>query len=77
MSECTLNQDVKLNDSLERNLMNSTLSNGEAVSIVNLSKNAFKFAYRKLAAAGAFMVDLSEELNKARAASEKYSRSHW
>lgn len=77
MSEQTLDQDGRLNDSLERGLMHATLENGEAVSIVALSKNALGFLRRKLVAFGSFMVVLSEELNEARAKSEKYSRSHW
>jgi len=77
MSEHILNQDVRLNDSLERSIMNEALSNGEAVSIVALSKNTFTFLKRKLVAFCTFMVELSEELNEARAKSEKFSRSHW
>lgn len=77
MSEHILSQDARLNDSLERSIMDKALSNGEAVSIVTLSKNTFTFLKHKLVAFGAFMVELSEELNEARAKSEKFSRSHW
>lgn len=77
MSEHTLSQDVRLNDSLERSIMDDALNNGEAVSIVTLSKNAFTFLKRKLVAFGTFMIELNEGLNEARAKSEKFSRSHW
>lgn len=77
MSEHCLDQDARLNDSLERSIMDDALNNGGAVSIVTLSKNIFTFLKRKLFAFGRFMVELSDELNEARAKSEKFSRSHW
>lgn len=77
MSEYTLGQDVRLNDSLERSIMDAALNNGEAVSIVNLSKDTLRFVARKVAAVGAFVVELSEALNKARAKSERYAGSPW
>lgn len=77
MSEHILSQDARLNDSLERSITDKALSNGEAVSFVTLSKNTFTFLKRNLVAFGTFMAELSEELNEARAKSEKFSRSHW
>ena len=77
MSEHILNQESRLNDSMERTIMNKALSNGETVSIVTLSKNTFKFLKHSLSAVFTFMVELAEEINKVRAESERYSRTRW
>lgn len=77
MSEHILNQDGRLNDSMERSIMDKTLSNGEAVSIVTLSTNTFKFLKQKFGVFFNFLIELAEEINKVRAESERYSRSRW
>ncbi len=77
MSEQVYSQGVSLNDSMERNIMDAALSNGEAVSIVALSKNVFGFIFKKLAAFGSYMLELSDHIQEARAKSERYARSHW
>lgn len=77
MSEHILNQNSRLNDSMERAIMDKALNNGETVSIANLSRNTFKFLKQKAVAFFTFLVDLSEEINKVRAESERYSRQRW
>lgn len=77
MSEHILNPSSRLNDSMERAIMDRTLSNGETVSIVTLSTNTFKFLKQKSHAFFDFMVALAEEINKVRAESERYSRTRW
>lgn len=77
MSEHILNQDSRLNDSMERKIMNQALSNGETVSIVTLSTNTFKFLKQKLVGFFNFLVDVAEEVHRVRAESERYSRTRW
>lgn len=77
MSEHVLNQNSRLNDSMERTIMDKALSNGETVSIVSLSKNVLKFFKQKTIAFFTFMVELAEEINKVRAESERYSSTRW
>lgn len=77
MSEHVLNQNSRLNDSMERAIMDKALNNGETVSIVSLSKNVLKFFKQKSIAFFEFMVELAEEINKVRAESERYSRTRW
>lgn len=77
MSEHVLNQNSRLNDSMERAIMDKALNNGETVSIVSLSKNALKLFKQKSIAFFNFMVELAEEINKVRAESERYSRTRW
>jgi len=68
MSEHILDQHAVSNDKH---------SNGESVSIVTLSKNTGSFLKRKLKAFFNFLVEVSEEINKARAESARYSRMRW
>lgn len=77
MSEHVLNQNSRLNDSMERAIMDKALNNGETVSIVSLSKNVLRFFKQKSIAFFGFMVELAEEINKVREESERYSRTRW
>lgn len=77
MSELILDQKARLNDSMERSIMDKALTNGETVSIVTLSTNTFKFLKRKIAAAFTFMVEVAEEVHELRLESARYSRTRW
>lgn len=77
MSEHVLKQDTRLNDSMERSIMNSALSNGETVSIVTLGKNILTFIKQKSLAIFNFLAELSDEIYEVRAEAERYSRTRW
>lgn len=77
MSEHVLEQNSRLNDSMERAIMDKALSNGDTVSIVGLSKDILKFFKQKSISFFTFLVELAEEINEVRAKSERYSRGRW
>lgn len=77
MSDISLSRYGRLNDTLERDLMQRTLGNGESVSIVavfHTVKAALTTVVRRTAH---YVMALTRALNEARARDAKFSGSQW
>ena len=77
MSHFTLAQSSRLNDTMEQSLLHATRSAADTPAAGAMVKRVFTTLRRAGAAFLEFMIDASEELNRARSLSEKYTRSHW
>ncbi|MBF6617506.1 hypothetical protein [Pollutimonas thiosulfatoxidans] len=77
MSDLSINQYTRLNDSLERDLMRQALNSGESLSFTALTKNALGSLRKAGSWFFAYMIDVTEALNEARAKDSRYSRSYW
>ncbi|HLR12250.1 MAG TPA: hypothetical protein VK104_01405 [Burkholderiaceae bacterium] len=77
MTEQTLHQDAILNDSLERDIMHARLNNGQTISFVQFLRHTLRLIGRGLVKTVHFAGELAEDIARARAASERFSRSWW
>ncbi len=77
MSHFTLAQSSRLNDTMESSLLHRPQSSRDTVSLSRVLRQSWHAVRRSLGAFGEFMIEASEELNRARAQSEKYTRSYW
>ncbi|SHH50402.1 hypothetical protein [Pollutimonas bauzanensis] len=77
MSNLSYNQYSRLSDSLERDIMRDSWSNGEAVSIVTLGKQAFGGLKAGFKAFAGYMIDVTRALDEARAKDARYTRTAW
>lgn len=77
MSDISFNQYSRLSDSLERDLMRDSLSNGEAVSIVTLGKKVIGGLKTGFLSFANYMIDVTRALDEARAKDARYSRTAW
>lgn len=77
MSSISFSQYSRLSDSIERDLMRDSLSNGEAVSIVAVAKHAVSGIKTGFLAFARYMVDVTRALDEARAKDARYTRTAW
>ena len=77
MSELTLNHTARLTDALERDLLRGALENQpNSHPLTNLKKPGNRMPPVP-AAVFAFIDEVNESMNKARAASSRFSGSQW
>ncbi|WP_429927977.1 hypothetical protein [Achromobacter xylosoxidans] len=77
MSELTLNHIARLTDALERDLLRGALENQPNSHPLTNLKKAGKSIAAAVAAVFAFIDEVNESMNKARAASSRFSGSQW
>lgn len=77
MSVSTLNNSVRLSDSMERDLMTSMLSNGESTSITALAKSVLAVLKKSVVAVWNYTIEVSEAMNEARAKDARFTGSQW
>lgn len=77
MSELTLNHTARLTDALERDLLRGALENQPNSHPLTNLKKAGKSIAAVFAAVFAFIDEVNESMNKARAASSRFSGSQW
>lgn len=77
MTEHTLHQESILSDSLEREIMRARLDDNQTMPFAQLLRRTLKRMGRGLAHTFRFIGELTEDLARARAASERFSRSWW
>ena len=77
MSELTLNHTARLTDALERDLLRGALENQPNSHPLTNLKEAGKSIAAAVAAVVAFIDEVNESMNKARAASSRFSGSQW
>lgn len=77
MSVSTLNNSMRLSDSMERALMTSMLSNGESTSITALAKSVLAALKKGVVAVWDYTIEVSEAMNEARAKDARFTGSQW
>lgn len=77
MSVSTLDNSVRLSDSMERDLMTSVLSNGESTSITALAKSVLAALKKSVVAVWEFTVETNAAMNEARAKDARFTGSQW
>lgn len=77
MSELTLNHTARLTDALERDLLRGALENQPNSHPLMSLKKAGKSIAAAVAGVFAFIDEVNESMNKARAASSRFSGSQW
>lgn len=77
MSELTLNHTARLTDALERDLLRGALENQPNAHPLLSLKKASKALVAGIAAVFAFIDEVNESMNRARAASSRFSGSQW
>lgn len=77
MSVSTLDNSVRLSDSMERDLMTSVLSNGESTSITALAKSVLAALKKSVVAVWEFTVETNAAMNEARAKAARFTGSQW
>ncbi|MCQ9617521.1 hypothetical protein L1889_13205 [Paenalcaligenes niemegkensis] len=68
---------IRWSDSLERDVMQKALDNGESVSITELAVNVVNFIKRAATGIMNYVVALTEALNEARARDAHFTSSGW
>lgn len=77
MSDISFNQYGRLNDALERDLMQRTLGNGESVSIVAVAKSIHRGLRKAAVGVGRYIISVTQALNDARARDAEFCGSQW
>ncbi|MFT0544918.1 hypothetical protein ACMHYO_01010 [Allopusillimonas ginsengisoli] len=77
MSVSTLNNSMRLSDSMERALMTSMLSNGESTSVTALAKSVLAALKKGVVAVWDYTIEVSEAMNEARAKDARFTGSQW
>lgn len=77
MSDILFNQYGRLNDSMERALMQRALANGEAVSITAVFASLAKLVKKVAVRSGRYIISATNALNEARARDAKYCGAFW
>ena len=77
MSELTLNHTARLTDALERDLLRGALENQPNSHPLTNLKKAGQAIAAAVAGVFAFLDEVNESMNKARAASSRFSGSQW
>lgn len=77
MSVSTLNNSMRLSDSMERALMTSMLSNGESTSVTALAKSVLAALKKGVVAVWNYTIEVSEAMNEARAKDARFTGSQW
>ena len=77
MSSISFSSDSRLSDSIERDLMRDSLSNGEAVSIMAVATKVASGIKSSLSAFAQYMIDVTKALDEARAKDARYTRTAW
>lgn len=77
MSDISLSSYGRLNDSLERDLMQRTLGNGESISFVAMLKTVKTTLSSVISRVADYVIELTEALNEARARDARFSGSQW
>lgn len=77
MSDISLSSYGRLNDTLERDLMQRTLGNGESISFVAMLKTVKTTLSSVISRVADYVVELTEALNEARARDARFSGSQW
>lgn len=77
MSELTLNSTARLTDALERDLLRGALENQPNSHPLTNLKKAGQTVIAAAASVFAFIDEVNESMNKARAASSRFSGSQW
>ncbi|KAA0889374.1 hypothetical protein [Pusillimonas sp. ANT_WB101] len=77
MSVSTLNNSMRLSDSMERDLMISMLSNGESTSITSLAKSVVAVLKSGIVTVWEYTIEVSEAMNEARAKDARFTGSQW
>lgn len=77
MSDISLSSYGRLNDTLERDLMQRTLGNGESISFVAMLKTVKTTLSSVISRVADYVIELTEALNEARARDARFSGSQW
>ncbi len=77
MSDISLSCYGRMNDSLERDLMQRTLGNGESISFVAMFKTVKTTLSSVISRVADYVIELTEALNEARARDARFSGSQW
>ena len=77
MSNLSFNQNGRLSDSLERDLMRQALSDGESISITALAQKAMSLIAQGAETLSFYISDVTKALNEARAKDVHFSGSQW
>ncbi|MFJ1299890.1 hypothetical protein ACILG0_07980 [Pseudomonadota bacterium AL_CKDN230030165-1A_HGKHYDSX7] len=77
MTDLSLNQNARLTDSLERDLLRGAMESQPNAHPVAAMKTAGSKISRAIAAFSGFVADVNESMNRARAQSAHYSGSQW
>ncbi|AZY50530.1 hypothetical protein ACLQ9F_07270 [Bordetella avium] len=77
MSHLILNQNARLTDALERDLLCGVMENQSSLPPLVDIKNVARRIRRSIGAVFAFVAEVNESMNRARAQSAWYSGSQW
>ncbi|HYG45590.1 MAG TPA: hypothetical protein VEA17_21905 [Bordetella sp.] len=77
MSELTLNQNARLTDALERDLLRGAMESQPNAQPLVLLKQAGSAIARAVGAFADYVTEVHDAMNRARAASARYAGSHW
>ena len=77
MSELTLNQNARLTDALERDLLRGAMENQPNAQPLALLKQAGAAIARAVFAFADYVAEVHDAMNRARAASARYAGSQW
>ena len=77
MTELTLNHTARLTDALERDLLRGALENQPNAHPLTSLKKAGQSVIAAVASVFAFIDEVNDSMNKARAASSRFSGSQW
>lgn len=77
MSDISLSRYGRLNDTLERDLMQRTLGNGESISFVAMMMTVKAGLTIVVTRTASYVMALTRALNEARARDAKFSGSQW
>ncbi len=77
MSELTLNQNARLTDALERDLLRGAMENQPNAQPLALLKQAGAAIAHAVVAFADYVAEVHDAMNRARAASARYAGSQW
>jgi len=77
MSELTLNQNARLTDALERDLLRGAMESQQNVHPQAALKQAGAAISRAIGAFADYVAEVNDAMNRARAASSHYAGSQW
>ena len=77
MSELTLNQNSRLTDALERDLLRGAMESQQNVQPQALLKQAGAAIARAVGSFADYVAEVHDAMNRARAASAHYTGSQW
>ncbi|CAM3930376.1 Phage protein [Bordetella tumbae] len=77
MTELTLNQNARLTDALERDLLRGAMESQQNIQPQALLKQAGSAIARAVGAFADYVTEVHDAMNRARAASAHYTGSQW